>query len=156
MAHPHMKRLLTLLALTLLPSCAETPVTHDPAPPSQHAVALRISNADVAWDGTYFGLFPSLHGASLKVSPEDISAVPALVDALSDPQRFVAAHVLLTQICGGEYALSAAAWSGLSVRLLSDGRAEISEQQIPKLQQLWSSRPCPNPPPALPMPTKER
>ena len=151
-----MTRLLPLLALTLLPSCTATPVTQHPTLPSQQAAAPRISNTDVTWDGTYFGLFPDLHGASLEVSPEDISAVPALLDALSDPQRFVAAHVLLTKICGGEYSLSATNWNDLSVRLFADGRSEISAQQIPKLQQLWSSRACPSPPPALPTTTKER
>jgi hypothetical protein len=58
-----------------------------------------IANSDITWDGSYIGLTPRIEGeASKNVLALGAPATAALVAALDDPERFAAAHVLLTQI----------------------------------------------------------
>ncbi len=97
----------------------------------------QLSNTDVHWDGTRFGLTPTLTGAAanrpLNMGDE---AVPELLEALSDPDKFVAAHVILTQLSGVQYQ-SFPAWNGLEVVLAADGTVSINPAQRPTLVQRW-------------------
>jgi hypothetical protein len=96
-----------------------------------------LSNSNVQWDGNRFGLMPTLSGAAanqlLDMGP---AALPALLEALSDPDKFVSAHVVLTKLSGVEYQ-SFPAWNGLEVILSADGTVSIDPAQQPVLIERW-------------------
>lgn len=97
-----------------------------------------LSNSDIRWDGTFFGLSPVLEGEVAKRLPSfDSQATPALITALDDPEKFVAAHVLLTLIHYKRFSTSASQWNGLAVKLHADGSIVIDPGQIPTIKAMW-------------------
>ncbi|WP_394825662.1 hypothetical protein [Pendulispora albinea] len=95
-----------------------------------------LSNHHVIWDGNSFGLTPTLTAEAAKSLSEWGDALPALVAALSDPDRFVAAHVLLTQLSGVEHG-TFPLWNGLAVELRADGTTVIHPEQRFELARRW-------------------
>jgi hypothetical protein len=65
---------------------------------------------------------------------------PFLIAALGDESRFVAAHVLLTQLQRGSHPVSAAEWNHLRVELHADGRVVIPSGQREQIQKLWTQK----------------
>jgi hypothetical protein len=65
-----------------------------------------------------------------------------LIDALDDPDRFAAAHVLLTEIevGGGGLTGSGQGWNGLRVDLSPEGRVLFHEEQREELKAFWRKR----------------
>ena len=64
----------------------------------------EIKNSDVIWHGTTLGWLPSAIGATAEVARHfQAEYVPQLIDALKDPDRFVAAHIILTDCAVSEY-----------------------------------------------------
>jgi len=128
---------LALLVLVLsLAFCSRGP---DPAA----AAVAKIRNSDISWDGTFVGLVPRITGAgSAEVLKLRDSAIPALVGALDDADRFAAAHVLLTQIqmAGVDRPLSASQWNGLRVELSADGSVRVYPEQREELKAFWRAR----------------
>jgi hypothetical protein len=96
----------------------------------------KLSNADVRWEGTALGLAPELTGEAARVVQLGDQALPGLLEALSDPDRFVVAHVALTELLGVEYE-SFPTWNGLEVSLEADGTVRIDPAQRPALAQRW-------------------
>jgi len=96
----------------------------------------RLKNSDIRWDGTFVGLVPTIVSESARqlLSAGDI-AIPKLVGALEDESKFVAAHVLLTQLSGVEYHTSP--WNGLKIDLLPDGQAHFDVHQRFELARRW-------------------
>lgn len=96
-----------------------------------------LSNADVRWDGTIVGLTPTLTGeAARQLLDMGDEAVPELLEALSDPDKFVSAHVILTKLSGVEYQ-AFPAWNDLEVVLAADGTVSIDPAQQPVLIERW-------------------
>jgi hypothetical protein len=97
----------------------------------------NISNADVKWSGNYIGLSPTLSGDSTKhlIDLGEL-AIPELLRALADPDKFVTAHVILTQLSGVEYQ-SAPTWNGLAVEIAPDGNVTIDTAQRFDLLRRW-------------------
>ena len=90
--------------------------------------------APVEWEGNEAGLKPFL-------SPEDERAlgavdVPALLDALEDEDRFVAAHVALTRRSGVSHE-TFPTWNGLAVTLRASGEASVDPAQRARLAERW-------------------
>lgn len=115
-------------------------------------LTAKLSNADVRWDGTLSGLTPTLTGeAATQLLQLGDQAVPELLEALSDPDKFVAAHVILTRLSGVQYQ-AFPAWNGLEVVLAADGTVSIDPAQQPVLIERWQrwyqTRPHPT---ALPL-----
>lgn len=54
-----------------------------------------MSNEDVTWQGTYFGLLPALNGPTLILRDTQENITPLLLDATVKEDKFVAAHALL-------------------------------------------------------------
>jgi hypothetical protein len=111
---------------------------------SPAALVAAIRNEDVEWDGTLFGLEPRIIGsAARRVIPLAGSAVPALLDALEDPHRYVAAHVLLTWITDGYWdrphgsGEAGLYWNGVRVHLHGDGTTTLEPSDMPRLQDRW-------------------
>ena len=94
-----------------------------------------LSNADVSWDGTFFGLQPSLSGPATEVLNQGEAVIR---QALDDPKRIVVAHVLLTKICGSKYDVSGGSWNGLKVRLLASGAVQYDEANLREVRNRWS------------------
>jgi hypothetical protein len=116
-----------------------------------------LSNDQVAWEGGPSGLAPTLIGeAAEKLAEKRDQAIPALVAALSDPDRFVAAHILLTRLSGVEHS-AFPAWNGLVVDLRADGTVALDLAQRFTLARRWErwARASPHPktlPPAGDLP----
>jgi len=97
---------------------------------------LELSNADVSWDATYDGFLPRVsERATVAFRTEPVST---LLELLSDPERFVVAHVGLTQIAGLKYS-TFPTWNGLSIQLEPDGRTTIDPEQCHALAKRWRS-----------------
>jgi hypothetical protein len=99
-----------------------------------------MRNCDIRWDGNIFGLTARPTGPTRKLLKQSSEVVaPLLLEALKDKDRYVAAHLALTQIRLKSYSISAAKWNGLSVELLSDGQTVIPDQQSAILRY-WSNK----------------
>lgn len=98
----------------------------------------RLSNGDVQVDGNIFGLDVQIRGdAAEEVLNLGKAANPSLQSALDNPERFAAAHVLLTRINQNRYFVSASHWNGLEIDLYADGRVDFHSEQMPELKQIW-------------------
>ncbi len=81
-----------LLALCLLGS---HPAAAGGAPTLVADVA-SMTNDDIHWDGSYFGLWPeAVTDRAKRIQAAGKTAIPLLRDTLRDPRKYVAAHVLL-------------------------------------------------------------
>ncbi|HEV3341862.1 MAG TPA: hypothetical protein VG125_15960 [Pirellulales bacterium] len=60
--------------------------------------------------------------------------------ALNDPDKFAAAHFILTRLWEDSSPFSAADWNGLRVMLTADHRTIIYEEQIPELRRHWDTK----------------
>jgi hypothetical protein len=65
----------------------------------------------------------------------------ALLEALADPDRFAAAHVLLTMMGGKGYNITASHWNGLRVTLHADGTEDLHPEQMDDIRRMWAKRP---------------
>lgn len=96
-----------------------------------------ISNADVVWEADFAGLAPTVTGGEARrILEADESPIADLLPALSDPEKFVAAHVLLTRLTRVDYE-SFPTWNGLAVDIAADGTATIPSGQCHTLARRW-------------------
>jgi hypothetical protein len=99
---------------------------------------VQFSNDDVRWDGDFTGLSPTFDAEQTReLAALGEAVMPDLVRALHDPDRFVAAHVLLTRLSGVEYQ-SEPGWNGLAVNLAPDGTVRIERGQRAGLARRWA------------------
>jgi hypothetical protein len=111
--------------------------SHAPSAGLEEASIRGLSNGDVVWDGNTFGLHPAIESDAAKAArAQGAAAIPGLLEALDDPDRFVAAHVVLTQVAGVTYS-AFPAWNGLAVLLEADGTTEIDPGQRAVLARRW-------------------
>jgi hypothetical protein len=94
------------------------------------------TNDAVEWHGTRYGLMPRLSAEAERIAARGEEAIPGLLHALRDPDRFVAAHVLLTQIAGDEYE-TFPSWNGLRVSLEPDDGVAVDPGQREQLARRW-------------------
>jgi hypothetical protein len=105
------------------------------------AMVAQIRNDHVRWDGNYFGLHVAGLGApEQRVLAASSQCRPHLIEALGDESRFVAAHVLLTEMQHTTYPVSVTEWNHLRVELHADGSAEIPSGQRLEIQRLWTQK----------------
>ena len=78
----------------------------------------------------------------------DEETISTLLGLLSDPDKFVVAHVGLTQMAGLEYS-AFPTWNSLSIHLEPDGRATINPEQCHTLAKRWRSRHASSPHPRV-------
>ena len=98
----------------------------------------RLSNSDVKWDGNVVGLCPTVTGPTAKQFLDlGEEASPYLRQALSVPDKFAAAHVLLTKIETRQFQVSASHWNGLRVDLNADGSVDLHPEQMDEIKALW-------------------
>ena len=106
--------------------------------PSQNPTH-RISNADIQWDGNIAGLSPTITGPSKSFLTESNSAIiRALIELLTDENRYIAAHVLLTHLAHEQFEFTANHWNDLRVEIMADNRIVIPSNQQPRLIKKWN------------------
>lgn len=100
----------------------------------------EMRNEDVEWSGQYIGLVPKLSGATLllKDVSEDIDSL--LVDVLTDQDKFVAAHVLLTYRLEDKFQVSVGEWNRLNIQLYADGTTSFDGNDLVELQRFWKEK----------------
>lgn len=97
----------------------------------------HLAGLHVKWEATEVGLTPFfVEGNSEAILALGEKAVPDLINALSDKNLFVNAHLLLTQISGIEYQ-AFPAWNGLKVEITSDGIVTIDPNERYDLARRW-------------------
>ena len=132
-------------ACVLLAACSVRSVAADANPtvpiPISDLIGA-IDNHDVRWDGALVGLLPELNrrrsGLVEKHYARDVSG--QLLKALDDPERFVAAHVLLGRLNRTKVRTSGAEYDGLRVVLYFDGKTVIDAEQRTGLKKRWIER----------------
>ena len=122
------------LALLLITSC-ESKVS--PMSKDTEQLILNMRNGDVQWNGTYIGLLPKFQGPTLALQNIDEPIEPLFVEALLDEERYVAAHVLLTDRTKGSWTDTAKNWNGLRVHLYADGSVSYKGNDLNELHQYW-------------------
>jgi len=97
-----------------------------------------LSNNDLRVDGTPLGLSVILNTSSAKrLRWLGKKANPSLLSAMRDPNRFAAAHVLLSEINLREQQLSSAEWNHMRIDLYADGTVDLHPRQAEKLERYW-------------------
>lgn len=101
-----------------------------------------ISNIGILWDGDIIGLQPYLIGEDEKwLLKTELDPTPLLLKALSDKDRWVAAHVILTlrySLQKKEFFIkSPTQWNGLRVELLGSGKVKIDGSQQVVIRKFW-------------------
>ena len=101
-----------------------------------------LSNRDVQVDGNFIGLMVRLDtSAANQLRKQGKSANLTLLAALRDPDKFAAAHILLSEINDGpHFFYSAGEWNGMRVTLHADGRIDFHPEQAPQLEADWNAR----------------
>jgi hypothetical protein len=100
--------------------------------------AGQIRNDHIVWAANSMGLRVYAVGApELKLLQSGPSCRRYVVEALADESRYVAAHVILTQMEPG-YSFSPTEWNHLRVIVHPDGRTEIPDEQRAEIQKLWT------------------
>ena len=101
----------------------------------------KICNDDVSWDGNVLGLTYELKGDTAKTSRNKEELDPKqLLPLLSDPKRFVAAHILLCEKLSRSGETSSKSYSGLRVKLLEGGKVEYDDNDRLRLLKYWKQR----------------
>ena len=137
---PRIKWRLQFSLLSLLGVVTMVAVVLGLAPIVRTELALRaLSNNDVEVQAGFVGLrvdINSPEAAQLRrLGPR---ANWMLERALSDPKKFAAAHVLLTQINEQRCRSSHSHWN--EMRISVGNEADFHAEQIPQLQQHWRHR----------------
>jgi len=94
------------------------------------------TNDAVRWQGTRFGLIAELSDEARGLLTRGESILQLLLEGLSDPRRFVTAHVVLTRITGVPYE-TFPAWNGLEVTVEANGDVTIDSSQREQLELQW-------------------
>lgn len=129
-----------VVSLSACASCMSAESSREPTQqqPSLKYLVQALSNDQVEWDGNPVGYAAFLRGdAPRQIQEQGEAAVPALIEALDDPDRFVVAHVLLTDLTSVRYR-AFPDWNGLVIEGL--GRRQpvsIDPKQRFTLARRW-------------------
>jgi hypothetical protein len=101
-----------------------------------------ISNNQVRVDGGNLGLMVELETpAAQQIRRYGTRANSLLFAALKDPERFAAAHVLLTRINIRQATRSGREWNGMRIGHVGHyGHDDFPRDQIPRLREYWKAQ----------------
>src|SRR5688572_17142373 len=116
----------TMLIFIALWSCQETP-------------ERSIHNSDITWVFSPGGLLPRLKGEAKRIESTPALASNAdLCKLLVDPERYVAAHVLLVSRTRQTVKVSSDQWFGMRVIAHKDGSFTYDQADMKKLRTRWT------------------
>src|SRR5262245_20170495 len=99
-----------------------------------------LTNKEVKVDGTYVGLIVGVTPRnSQRIKWAGRRAHRHLIRALQDPNRFAAAHVVLTNMHSGGLNISSTRWNGLYLTLRADGSVDFHPEQMEDLASHWET-----------------
>ncbi len=101
-----------------------------------------ISNDDIDWTngGPFTGVYPSPSRNVQIVLEMGEPTKSALLQALKDPKKFIAAHFLLVFIFHNENSPHVDSWNGLRVLFSWDGSSEkvvVDPKQVIEINEKW-------------------
>ena len=101
-----------------------------------------LTNEEVQVDGTYFALSVDVTPCHTKcVKWAGRRAHRHLLQALRDPNRFAAAHVVLHNMNNpGSINVNSTRWNGLYMTLRADGSVDFHPEQIEDLARSWEAK----------------
>ncbi len=108
---------------------------------SESAVQVgRIRNAEVTWSFIHhLGWMPSFTGTTAHMARNfRAEFIPHLVEALKDPDRFIAAHTILTGSASSSYQVGDHEFNGLAVEGEPGETALVRPEQRFALYRKWS------------------
>ncbi len=103
----------------------------------------QISNRDIQFDGTFVGLMPSVKGntkmivAKARITKPDPSP---LIELLEDPNKYVAAHIVLTMAYSKSIDIQVTHWNGLEVDIHAIKGVSYPPNQMDRLKKEWEKR----------------
>ncbi len=98
----------------------------------------NLINEDISWSKSIGGLQAEIKGQpAVKLMQLGRAANEPLFDSLQNPDKTIAAHVLLTKINLDRYRLSESSFNGLRLRIGSDGKYEPRAADIEKVIDFW-------------------
>jgi hypothetical protein len=100
----------------------------------------RIKNADVDFQGEYPGIVEYISGASAEVITIGGGAIPFLYEALKDPNRYVAAHVLLTHLVLKTWKLNSKDWNHLVIDSFGPASDQTVKDQRIAIDRFWAAQ----------------
>lgn len=107
-------------------------------PQGEPVSAASLSNRDVTWDGNLLGLTPSLsEQAQVFLNHYPESGDAQMLEALTDEDRYVLGHVILSMKHDQSFAGDGDHWNGLRVVLKADGSSEYAPGQRADLERRW-------------------
>ena len=105
-----------------------------------HNDVAALRNSDVGFDGGYLGLQANLlTRRAERIQRAGAAAKPLLVAALTDPERYIAAHVLLTALDHPLIGWPVTEFNHLVVHVRTDGTV-VPDGQQSSILRLWSKR----------------
>jgi hypothetical protein len=132
-------KIIRCIALTVFVICRALSASAADETHVREAVA-QIKNSDVNFQGEYIGIAEHISGASEEVRKIGVRAVPFLYEALKDPSRYVAAHVLLTHIVLKKRELSAKDWNHLVIDSFGPASDRTVKDQRVAVERFWAAQ----------------
>ena len=100
----------------------------------------EISNNSIVWSGDFTGISVEVVGEYEKeILASDEDQTDELLDALSCPDQWIAAHVILTERSLDAFPVSASEWNGLRV-LLTGKYVFIDKKQQDIIRDFWMTK----------------
>jgi hypothetical protein len=97
-----------------------------------------LAPADVKWDGQWIGIVAHLDSERAKrLGAIGEPAIPALIRAVSDREKFASAHAILTMIASGSMPDFVPCGNGIAVEIPAKGPVVIDRAQRVNLQRRW-------------------
>ena len=130
-------RLITVctIAFASTTDCAESLVL-------AKSLVSKMRNGDLEWGGDYGGLtiIRTTEEVRRIAKAADIPDIEQLlVQALHDPERWIVAHAVLSEVTSKSgVQVTASTWNGLRVKLRDGNVSEIDPTQMPTIQKKWA------------------
>lgn len=123
------------IAFASITDCAESLVLAE-------SLVSKMRNGDLEWGGDYGGLTIIRMTEEVRRIAKVANIPPIeqlLVRALHDPDRWIVAHAVLSEVTSKSgVQVTASTWNGLRVKLRDGHVSEIDRTQMPAIQKKWA------------------
>lgn len=130
------------LSICYLCACSHSvPTADDARDVIIHDLISKMNDNDIRWKYTSFGLRPELTGSTnlsaIRLNAIGAPAIPSLINTLQDRGRFVAAHILLTDISDVDFVAGNKRWNFLRVHREANGTTAYDFTDSTLLRNKW-------------------